>query len=258
LVLIKMVPSAGAAVTSNGSVPAPVRVAVVDDDDINRQGMACVLDASPGIRVTAALGHDEALAREDVWAATDVAVIDAADRRRAGDQFPGVTVVEHLRRLCPPDRLTIIVVTGHFFDDAVRRRMREAKADFFYHRADMADARSLRAVVLHPDRARRRVPGPADPEAQFRHGVTDTTRVNRAIGYAVEQDLEQRLAERTEPRSRRWLRLRLNFNRVARLTPITSDGRQPDRHQELPSLPQISRFLAWATKVKDTAPPRER
>jgi len=34
----------------------------------------------------------------------------------------------------------------------------------------------------------------------------------------------------------------------------TTDGRSPDRAQELPSLPQIARFLSWATKVK-TDPP---
>ncbi|MFD0691088.1 response regulator transcription factor [Actinomadura fibrosa] len=253
-----MVPIAGEAVAFSGFAPGPVGVAVVDDDDINRYGMTHLLEAVPGVRVTASLDHDGALAAEDVWAGTDVAIVDAADHRRSGDQFPGVAVVEHLRRLRPPGRLTVIVVTGHFFDDAVRRRMREAKADFFYHRADMADARALREAVLHPDRARRPVPGPADAEAQFRHGVTDTTRVNRAIGYAIEQNLEQRIAERADPRSRRWLRLRLDFNREARLTPVTGDGRRPDRRQDLPSLPQISRFLAWATKIKDTPPPRER
>ncbi|MCQ0016606.1 hypothetical protein [Actinomadura madurae] len=93
-------------------------------------------------------------------------------------------------------------MTGHFFDDAVRRRMREARADFFYHRSDMADAEALRAAVLRPDLARRRVPPPRDPEAQFRHGVTDATKVNRAIDYAVRQVLEERIAERAEPRSR--------------------------------------------------------
>lgn len=115
----------------------------------------------------------------------------------------------------------------------------------------MADGAVLRDAVLHPERARRPVPEPRDPEAQFRNGVTDATRVNRAIQYAMERDVAERIAERADPRSRRWLRLRRDFNNEARLTPVTSDGRQPDRHQELPSLPQISRFLNWATKVKD-------
>jgi DNA-binding NarL/FixJ family response regulator len=235
---------------ADGGNRASVRVVVVDDDDVNRCGMAAVLGVSPPIHVIASLTHDDAVACHDVWDNTDVAIVDAADRRREGDQFPGVAVVEHIRRH-RPSGLIVIVVTGHFFDDAVRRRMREARADFFYHRADMADAEALYKAVLCPEGARRRVPEPADPEAEFRHGVTDGTRVNQAVGYAQEHDLQARLAERAEPRSRRWLHLRREFNRVARLNSITSDGRLPDRPQDHPSLPQISRFLVWAMKVKE-------
>jgi CheY-like chemotaxis protein len=228
---------------------ALVRVVVVDDDAVNRHGMAALLSASERIRLVAALDHDDALAVADVWKDADVAVVDAADHRRTADQFPGVAVVEHIRRHGPA-KLTVIVVTGHFFDDAVRRRMREARADFFYHRADMADAEALYDAVLRPEGARRRVPEPRDPEGQFRHGVSEHTRVNRAVGYVVENSLEGRLAEHAEPRSRRWLRLRGDFNQVARLTPVTSDGRRPDRPQDEPSLPQITRFINWAMKVK--------
>lgn len=232
---------------------ASVRVVVVDDDAVNRHGMAALLSASDEISLVAALDHDDAVAVTDVWADADVAIVDAADHRRATDQFPGVAVVEHVRRHGPA-KLTIIVVTGHFFDDAVRRRMREARADFFYHRADMADAKALYEAVLRPESARRRVPEPRDPEGQFRHGVSEHTRVNQAVGYALENSLEERLAEHAEPRSRRWLRLRGEFNRVARLTPVTSDGRRPDRPQDEPSLPQITRFIAWAMKVKHPSP----
>lgn len=234
----------------------PVRVVVVDDDDVNRSGIAAVLDATPQIAVIASLNHAEALTAAPVWSSADVVVVDAADHRRDGDQFPGVAVVEHIRRR-RPDGLVVIVVTGHFFDDAVRRRMREARADFFYHRADWADAQAARDAVLHPRRARRSMPEPQDPESQFRHGVTDATRVNRAVDYATEQDLNGRIIERAEPRSRRWLRLRADFNRIARLTPITRDGREPDRSQDHPSLPQITRFLTWATKIKKQDTPED-
>jgi len=36
----------------------------------------------------------------------------------------------------------------------------------------------------------------------------------------------------------------------ARLTPMTAGGHLPDRNQDLPVLPQIARFLTWATRVK--------
>jgi hypothetical protein len=40
------------------------------------------------------------------------------------------------------------------------------------------------------------------------------------------------------------------FNRVARLNPVNADGTIPDRDQDEPSLPQIERFLEWASKSK--------
>jgi CheY-like chemotaxis protein len=224
------------------------RVIVVDDDDINRHGMAGLLASDDRLHVAAALSHDEAMAWAGDWSLVDVALVDAADDRVAGDQFPGVHVVERMRRDASR-RLTIVVVTGHFFDDAIRRRMWEAGADFFYHRSELADRRVLLRVVLEPE-ACRRVPAPHDPDAQARLGVTETTRVNRAVAHAVDRDVARTLAERGDPRSRRWLRLRRDFNREARLTPLTAGGHLPDRNQDLPALPQIARFLTWATRVK--------
>lgn len=229
----------------------PLRVGVVDDDDVNRHGMTGLLAAEPDLTVSVSLTHDAALAEDECWSELDVVLVDAADRRREDDQFPGVQVVRHIRRHRPPGTLIIVVVTGHYFDDAVRRRMREARADYFYHRGDMADADVLRDAVLRAEQARHAVPEPVDPEALIRLGVTSSTRVNQAVAHALGHELERELAERRDPRSRRWQRLRALFNREARLTPMTSDGRLPDRRQDLPSLPQIKRFLDWATKVKD-------
>ena len=221
---------------------------VVDDDDINRRGIASLLEEDAGIEVVASVTHAEALAREDLWDGVDVALVDAADERNDADHFPGVAVVEEIRRRRPRGETVIVVITGHFFDDAVRRRMREAQADFYYHRSEVGDARSLRDAVLHPE-AHRRVPGPVDAEDLFNQGVTDETRVNRAVAYAAEHDLEAAMASEDRPR-RSWLRLRREFNREARLSPATVDGRLPDRPQALPSRPQIVRFLRWATRVK--------
>ena len=226
---------------------------MVDNDDVNRSGLTVVLGASPHIIVVAAVTHQEAMDRGTLWHGADVVIIDPADHRQEGDQFPGVAVVRQIRAIRPPGDLVIIVITGHFFDDALRRRMREARADYYYHRGDVADAARLRGIVLSAGRARGargNLPAPADPEALIRLGVTDSTRVNRAVKYALEMGLERELRERRDPRSRRWLRLRHGFNAEARLTPMTSDGRLPDRRQDVPSLPQISRFLQWAMKIK--------
>ena len=225
-----------------------VRAMVVDDDDINRHGMAGLLELDDRVHVAAALSHDEAMAWAGDWSLVDVALVDAADDRAEGDQFPGVHVVERMRREASRG-LTIVVVTGHFFDEAIRRRMWEAGADFFYHRSELADRQALLRVVLEPE-ACRRIPPPHGSEAQIRLGVTEATRVNRAVAHAVDRDVARTLAERGDPRSRRWFRLRRDFNREARLTPMTADGHLPDRNQDLPALPQIARFLTWATRVK--------
>lgn len=115
--------------------------------------------------IVASLTHAEALDRPSLWDEIDVVLADAADERNRADHFPGVAVVDEVRR---HDRggQTFVVITGHFFDDAVRTRMREAKADFYYHRTVVCDARSLSDAVFRPD-AQRRVPGPVDPETLF-------------------------------------------------------------------------------------------
>lgn len=224
---------------------------VVDDDDISRTGIVHILTETPGLRVLAGLDHRTAAAWPG-WAEVDVAVVDAADERRGDDQFPGVAVVQAIRQV--NGRATVIVLTGHFLDGAVRRRMREARADYFYHRSQLSDAARLRATVLDPAGS---VPEPLDPEEEIRHGVSAHSRVNAAVAYALAQDLPAKLRERANPRSRAWERLRREFNQRARLAAMTSDGRVPDRPQDLPSLPQISRFLAWATRVKTRGPESE-
>jgi DNA-binding NarL/FixJ family response regulator len=237
-------------VNSTGNAHRPVRVVIVDDDDINRRGMVSVLNDASEIEVVAALTHVEAMHGSMRWNVADAVLVDAADERRDDDHFPGVQVVEEIRRSSLTRRPTVIVVSEHYYDDALRRRMHEARPDYFHHRTHLYDGEALRRVVLHPERVSSAVPPCVDLEAQFRHGVTDYTRVNRAVTFARERGVLDLLAARPEPRSRAWLRLRKDFNREARLNPVTTDGRTPDRAQDYPSLPQISRFLTWATRVK--------
>jgi DNA-binding NarL/FixJ family response regulator len=237
-------------VSRTGSSDRPVRVVIVDDDDINRRGMTGVLDDAHEIEVVGTFSHLEAMHGDVRWNAADVILVDAADERRDDDHFPGVQIVEEIRRGNPVRPPTVIVVSEHYYDDALRRRMHEARPDFFHHRTHLYDGEALRRIVLHPERMSSAVPPCVDLESQFRHGVTDYTRVNRAVAFARERGLLELLAARPEPRSRAWLRLRKDFNREARLNPVTTDGRTPDRTQDHPSLPQIARFLTWATRVK--------
>ena len=224
---------------------APARVAVVDDDDVNRRGIANLLSDHPCIELVVSLDHAQALARPDLLDDIDVLLVDAADERVGGDHFIGVTVVEQVRRRRPRPQTAIVVVTGHFFDDAVRRRMREARADFFYHRSELGDVQTLYDVVLRPG-AHRDVPEPDHLEAMFSLGVTEHTRVNRAVEHARRLGLDA-----DDGRTRRaWQAARREFNRHARLHPVTLDGRPPDRRQDAPSRSQIARFLLWAARVK--------
>ncbi|MGH9082064.1 MAG: hypothetical protein ACRDWN_01830 [Acidimicrobiales bacterium] len=225
------------------------RVVIVEDDDIARRGLAELLADRPELEVTAALTHTQAKAWDLEWDQVDVLVVDAADERDIVDHFPGVQVVEARRRR-RRDQTMVIVVTGHFFNDALRRRMREAEADFFYHRSELQDVERLYQAVLATERRSPGVPPPVDGEAAFCMGVTSATRVNRAVAYAKEQGLIEALSKPGGRRRRVWQRRRQEFNAEARLSPINADGRPTERPLANPSLPQIERFLRWATKAK--------
>ena len=223
-----------------------IRLVVVDDDDIQRRGMAEFLADQHKIEVVGTLDHGEAIDWDVQWEGVDVAVIDAADPSRSGDQFPGVAVVEHIRRRRAPGETTVIIVTGHFFDDAVRRRMREAGADYFFHRAEIRKRDALYEVVLHPEHLSVGVPTPRDPDALIRMGIGADSRVNGAVNFALTHPSWTAGSQR----SRSWATYRRAFNSVARLQPMNSDGTPPDRDQDDPSLSQIERFVKWATRIK--------
>ena len=231
-------------------VGQPLRVVVVDDDDLSRRGMAELLGDRAELAVVASLTHEQAV-RHPRWDGIDVAIVDAADEDRRGDQFPGVGVVEAIRDR-GGDQTAVVVVTGHFFDDAVRRRMREAGADFFYNRIEFHDAATLYTAVLEADQqSNRGVPAESDPESMFRLGVIPNTRVNAGVRFLEERTPEQEGAGGSFRRARARLRYRSRFAHEARLNPVNADGRPPDRDQTAPSFPQIQRFLDWATKTKD-------
>jgi hypothetical protein len=113
------------------------------------------------------------------WDDVDIALIDAADERRSDDQYPGVAVVRHIRRIPGALRTSIVVLTEHYFDDALRRRMRETRADSFHDCVEVAETWALRNLVLQTGGTPRGVPRVQDIEALFCLGVTECTRVNQ-------------------------------------------------------------------------------
>lgn len=67
---------------------------VVDDDDVSRRGLSELLSDLSEIEVIPSLTHAEARAWNAEWGAVVMVIVDAGDERLAGDQFPGVAVVE--------------------------------------------------------------------------------------------------------------------------------------------------------------------
>lgn len=224
------------------------RIVVVDDDDMSRAGTAALLAAADDLDVVA-LTPDEAVARPR-WDDVAVALVDATDRRREDDHFVGVTVVEAIRATGTSGRTVVVVVTAYSWLDALRVRMREARADLFFDRMDVQDRERLLEVVRHPERFRSRdVPAPADPEGVFRLGVVRATQVNEGLRSAGEMGWDDATVSRPGRRSRGEDAQKRQFARRSRLSARTRDGREPDREQDDPSWPQIARFLRWARQV---------
>lgn len=232
------------------------RVVLVDDNELTRRGFAESLSGCPAIELVAASDHIAVLVDPRPWSDVDMVVLDAADETRSGDQFPGVHVVRHLRRQAG-DHLTVIVITGHFFDDGLRHRMAEAGADFFFLRSEVRSATKLVDIVLHPENYRRGVPPVADPERLRLLGITPRSDVETAVGYVEEAGLGAMLdpgagAAPERPSRRSVIRHREAVGRAGRIRPINATTGMPptDDSRRSPSFPQVSQLWRWAARVK--------
>jgi hypothetical protein len=232
------------------------RVAVVDDNAISLNGDVAALTAHPRIEVVAAVPHDEALGwTEAEWAGLDAVVIDAArpfdeeNRYIEGDHFPGVSVAARARELRPD--LLIIVVTGRFFEDGLRRRMKEAGADFFYFRDHLRTPEHLHRAVLDPDSTTAGVPDVEDPNALVALGVDDRSIVNRFIAY-----LDSRggltATGRGKKRTRRDERARAQATEAGiRAVNKTTGSPSHARPQTNPSRRQLADLWAALAQVRE-------
>jgi CheY-like chemotaxis protein len=233
------------------------RVVVVDNDPVMRAGTAAVLHSAPEIDVVAAVDHAKALSWREEWTGIDVAVVDASDGRRSGDQFPGVAVVTSIRSLQVP--VTVVVLTGQYLHPGLRHRMWEAGADFFYPRDEGMTEEELVSVVVSPDDHRRlhRPPGSLPPGI----GITPATRVNEIVDRLAAEDLDSVLhadaRKKTGPhgeRSRWWSRVRVLASGRHGLTPVNATG-NPSAHLEAPSIVQLRKF--WSAVARIERPRKE-
>jgi len=212
----------------------------------------------------ATLDHVIALTWVEEWSSVDVVLVDAADEKVSGDQFPGVRVVRHIRACQHDRRAVIVVITGHFLNDGLRHRMADADADLFFLRSDIRSFTTLREVVLRPERFRRGVPPVTDPGARTALGVTDRSDVEHLVRYVDDNELGEVLdangSGRPDPRNRRWVRHRRGMAEAARIAPMNlTTGSGPSRKQLSPSLRQLAHVYRWATKAPspDSATPTD-
>lgn len=225
-----------------------VRVAVVDDMRINREGTRAVLQAIPGVVVDPPVDFDQALARED-WRGTDFVLVDVADRSRADTETPGIEVVAHIRERCPRGAPRVIAITGDpaaFEEDVVRRRLLEAGADHFIYRDDLD--RQLEGVILGESELEPLSAPSEIPEL----GITRRTRVNDLVHYLLNEGAE--LVGATKWRrsdERRVAAARAKGEAHAReLNPVNAEGALARHGEQLsPSVRQYRRILERATRL---------
>lgn len=236
------------------------RVVVVDNDPVMRAGTACVFGTVDDIELVATVDHDAALSWTEHWLSVDVAVVDASDRRRNGDQFPGVAVVRSIREF--GRGITVVVLTGQYLHPGLRHRMWEAGADFFYPRDEGMTEAELISVVLRPSEHRRLhyLPGSLPGDL----GVTQATQVNDLVDRLAASDLDVVLQatarKKSDPhgtRSRWWNHVRQLAGGPEGLAPVKASGGRAIR-LDSPSVVQLRKFwTAMARADPSPEPPRE-
>jgi len=225
-----------------------IRIAVAGADRHSgpHAGYAETLSWHPGVTAVVSLTHDEALEMRS-WSRVDVLVIDPIDPSRPDDQIPGVGVVERIRSLSSASPPRVVAISPVRPDDAVRRRLREAGADAYFHRLQVEEPDRLHRAVFAP-LADDAVPEPVDHTTLASLGITERSRVNRGVAAAFAECLVP-AAGWVGARGRDLLDRRRRFNEIACLRPMGTFGGGADAPSDVPSLAQIQRFVSWATHI---------
>jgi DNA-binding NarL/FixJ family response regulator len=164
----------------------PVRVLVVDDQDLVRSGFTMILDAQPDITVVGEAGDGAAAVRAALALAPDVVLMDV--------RMPGVDGIAATAAICAGTRARVLVLTTFDLDEYVYDALRAGASGFLLkdiRRDDLVDAVRVVAAgeaMLAPTVTRRliadvvsRTPPARDPRAATRLAAltareTDTLR----------------------------------------------------------------------------------
>jgi CheY-like chemotaxis protein len=142
----------------------PVRVAVVDDDPVVREGRAVLLGREQGVQVVTSLSSAQARHCTGLWHGVDAVVVDAWNAASADfDRYSGVRVAQHIRSVRPVrlpqaasagagGHTTIVAISRHMPNAALHKRLDEAGVDLCFDRddEDIRDPGRLAEVLLRP------------------------------------------------------------------------------------------------------------
>lgn len=225
-----------------GTAPARrLRVLVVDDLAINREGTRAIIGGVEGVDVVATVDFDEALARAS-WQDIDWVIVDVAQETREDDETPCVPVIEHIRSCAAGPKPQVVAVTANpiaYNEPLIRLRLIQADPDVaLLWRRDLEElvVRAVRSADLAS--GLRDAPALEAPRSHPELGITPRTLINRLFEGAREiADLPP--GKRFE---RQTWRLRDRVTREAKVEPVNQDGTLA-RNSDAASIRQLRRIL---------------
>ena len=173
-----------------------LRVLVVDDHPLYREGLVTAIATMPGVEVVGSAADGAEAVRESATLGPDVVVMDL--------HMPGVNGIEATRQLLAqqPDA-RVIVLTMFEDDDSVFAAMRAGARGYLLKGAEGEDI--LRAVHSVGNGDAIFGPGPPDASATYRPGAPDrrTARTPQAAQVSIAAASSRHTRSRTPSRSRR-------------------------------------------------------